>query len=139
MLKIVSAKVIVTCPGRNFVTLKIETSDGITGLVTSSMLSARLLQMAIRVEGSEGTLKVFNPIAPQYLHRVTIKGRDGTRHERVHGEATYTHQLRAFVAAIAGEPTNLTPPSDSIANMRVLDAAYRAAGLEPRTPTSSAA
>src|ERR1700681_3112422 len=32
VLKIVSAKVIVTCPGRNFVTLKIETSDGITGL-----------------------------------------------------------------------------------------------------------
>jgi mannonate dehydratase len=32
MLKIVSAKVIVTCPGRNFVTLKIETSDGVTGL-----------------------------------------------------------------------------------------------------------
>jgi mannonate dehydratase len=32
VLKIVSAKVIVTCPGRNFVTLKIETQDGITGL-----------------------------------------------------------------------------------------------------------
>jgi mannonate dehydratase len=32
VLKIVSAKVIVTCPGRNFVTLKIETADGITGL-----------------------------------------------------------------------------------------------------------
>src|SRR5215469_11685365 len=32
MLKIVSAKVIVTCPGRNFVTLKLETSDGVTGL-----------------------------------------------------------------------------------------------------------
>src|ERR1700753_2147422 len=32
VLKIVSARVIVTCPGRNFVTLKIETSDGVTGL-----------------------------------------------------------------------------------------------------------
>ena len=32
VLKIVSAKVIVTCPGRNFVTLKIETSDGVTRL-----------------------------------------------------------------------------------------------------------
>jgi mannonate dehydratase len=32
MLKIVDAKVIVTCPGRNFVTLKIETADGIYGL-----------------------------------------------------------------------------------------------------------
>lgn len=32
MNKITAAKVIVTCPGRNFVTLKIETSDGATGL-----------------------------------------------------------------------------------------------------------
>jgi mannonate dehydratase len=30
--RIVSARVIVTCPGRNFVTLKIETADGLTGL-----------------------------------------------------------------------------------------------------------
>jgi mannonate dehydratase len=32
MLKITAAKTIVTCPGRNFVTLKIETADGLTGV-----------------------------------------------------------------------------------------------------------
>jgi len=32
MLEIASAKAVVTCPGRNFVTLKIETKDGLTGL-----------------------------------------------------------------------------------------------------------
>src|ERR1700753_73279 len=32
MAKIKSARVVVTCPGRNFVTLKITTSDGITGI-----------------------------------------------------------------------------------------------------------
>lgn len=31
-MKITAAKVIVTCPGRNFVTLKIETDQGLTGL-----------------------------------------------------------------------------------------------------------
>ncbi|HYS48445.1 MAG TPA: hypothetical protein VEM36_06700 [Xanthobacteraceae bacterium] len=31
-MKIRSAKVIVTCPGRNFVTLKIETDQGLTGV-----------------------------------------------------------------------------------------------------------
>jgi mannonate dehydratase len=31
-MKIVSAKVVVTCPGRNFVTLKVTTDDGIYGL-----------------------------------------------------------------------------------------------------------
>jgi mannonate dehydratase len=32
MPKIISARTIVTCPGRNFVTLKIETEDGVTGV-----------------------------------------------------------------------------------------------------------
>src|SRR6195256_1025148 len=45
MLKIVSAKVIVTCPGRNFVTLKIETSDGVTGLGDAT-LNGRELAVA---------------------------------------------------------------------------------------------
>jgi hypothetical protein len=30
----------------------------------------------------------------------------------------------------------LTGPADSVANMRVIDAAYRAAGLEPRRTTA---
>src|SRR5215469_5157197 len=45
MLKIVSAKVIVTCPGRNFVTLKLETSDGVTG-VGDATLNGRELAVA---------------------------------------------------------------------------------------------
>ncbi|HEY0085613.1 MAG TPA: bifunctional D-altronate/D-mannonate dehydratase, partial [Allosphingosinicella sp.] len=32
MPKIIAARTIVTCPGRNFVTLKIETEDGVTGV-----------------------------------------------------------------------------------------------------------
>ena len=34
-------------------------------------------------------------------------------------------------AVLRGVPT-LTPPTDSIANMRVIDDIYRAAGMEPR-------
>jgi mannonate dehydratase len=45
MLKIASAKVIVTCPGRNFVTLKIETEDGIHG-VGDATLNGRELAVA---------------------------------------------------------------------------------------------
>jgi len=37
---------------------------------------------------------------------------------------------------LRGEPT-LTPPADSIANMRVVDAVYEAAGLAPRRPFAS--
>ncbi|HEX4180237.1 MAG TPA: D-mannonate dehydratase ManD [Caulobacteraceae bacterium] len=45
MLKIIRAKVIVTCPGRNFVTLKIETEGGLTGLGDAT-LNGRELAVA---------------------------------------------------------------------------------------------
>jgi hypothetical protein len=46
--------------------------------------------------------------------------------------STYVHQLRAFAAAVRGEPANLTPPSDSIATMSLIDDIYTAAGLPLR-------
>lgn len=45
MLEIVAARVIVTCPGRNFVTLKIETKDGLSG-VGDATLNGRELAVA---------------------------------------------------------------------------------------------
>src|SRR5262245_30459801 len=44
-MKITSARVIVTCPGRNFVTLKIETDSGLTGLGDAT-LNGRELAVA---------------------------------------------------------------------------------------------
>src|SRR5579859_3141954 len=44
-LPITAAKVIVTCPGRNFVTLKIETAEGIYGLGDAT-LNGRELSVA---------------------------------------------------------------------------------------------
>jgi mannonate dehydratase len=45
MLKITNARVIVSCPGRNFVTLKIETNAGLTG-VGDATLNGRELAVA---------------------------------------------------------------------------------------------
>jgi mannonate dehydratase len=45
VLEIAHAKVVVTCPGRNFVTLKIETKDGLTGLGDAT-LNGRELSVA---------------------------------------------------------------------------------------------
>ena len=106
--------------------------NGRTGRITASMWSTTVLKIAARVEGDRGVLRVFNPVAPQYFHRMTVKTGDRTRKERVPGGSTYSYQLAAFAAAVLrGEPT-LTPPADSIANMRLIDAIYRAAGMEPR-------
>lgn len=44
-MKITSARVVVTCPGRNFVTLKIETDAGVYGLGDAT-LNGRELAVA---------------------------------------------------------------------------------------------
>jgi predicted dehydrogenase len=112
-------------------------SDGRTGRITTSMWSTTALKMAARVEGDLGTLSVFNPVAPHYFHRFTVNAAGGKRRERVKGGSTYGYQLAAFAAAVLrGEPT-LTPPADSIANMRVIDDIYRTAGMEPRRPATA--
>jgi predicted dehydrogenase len=111
-------------------------AGGATGKVTASMLSPRVLSLGARVEGDKGELRVFNPYAPHYFSRVTVSTNGKKRTEpRASREPTYMFQLRAFAGAVLrGEPI-LTGPADSIANMRVIDAAYRAAGLEPRRPS----
>ena len=48
-MKIASAKVIVTCPGRNFVTLKIETDQGVYG-IGDATLNGRELSVVSYLE-----------------------------------------------------------------------------------------
>jgi predicted dehydrogenase len=116
-------------------------SDDLTGSFECALWSRKLLSLGARVEGEHGTLTVTNLTGPQYFHRVVVRTRDaGTgaeskRRERVKGEHTYWYQLKAFVAAVREGAPYPTTPADAIANMRVIDAAYRAAGLEPRRPS----
>jgi predicted dehydrogenase len=108
-------------------------TDGRTGHLQTSMLS--LPRVSAVVVGDRATMKVTNPLQPQLWHRLSVKGDAGSRSERVAGGATYTYQLAAFVAAVRDGAPTLTPPADSIATMRVIDDVYRAAGMQPRTPT----
>ena len=69
---------------------------------------------------------------PQIYHRLRVTTDGHSRDRALLREPTYEYQLEAFCAAVLrGEPT-LTPPSDSVANMRVIDAIYRAAGMKVR-------
>ena len=109
---------------------------GATARVTASMWSKSVLRLMARAEGTKGTLRVLNPIAPQVFSRMTVEVGGKRRHEKVISDgSTYAYQLRAFVAAVREGVPTLTPPAESVANMRVIDAAYRAAGLAPRTPS----
>ena len=57
MARIVSARVIVTCPGRNFVTLKIETSDGVTGIGDATLNGRELAVAAYLQDQGQNTTK----------------------------------------------------------------------------------
>jgi len=115
---------------------EMEFADGRSGAITVSMLSTTLLKASARVIGAKGTLDVTNPLMPQLTHRIRVRTATGTRTEKVDRKpSTYSAQLGAFVAAVQrGEPfpTNV---DDAVANMQVIDACYRAAGLQPREPT----
>jgi predicted dehydrogenase len=84
------------------------------------------------VTGSKGKLRADNPLVPHFGHqlRLTIDGTE--RAEQIEGRTTYDHQLEAFVAAVLAGEKQPTGGRDGIANMRVIDAIYRAAGMQPR-------
>jgi predicted dehydrogenase len=93
-----------------------------------------VLRLSYRVWAERGQLTVFNPVSPQFFHRLSVAVDGRTRHEHFPRRPTYAYQLDAFCAAVLrGEPT-LTPPSTAVANMRVIDDVYRAAGLKVRGP-----
>jgi len=106
--------------------------SGHTGRITCSMWSSRLIQTYARVTGDRGELRVINPTTPQLWHRMRVRVGGNTRTERFVRRPTYEFQLEAFCAAVLQGAPTLTPPADSIANMRVLDAIYAAAGMTPR-------
>ena len=96
------------------------------------MFSTQLLKISARVVGESGRLDVFNPLAPQIYHHLTLRTASGRRRERVRGEASYTYQLRAFVDSLRTGRAPITDGHDAIANMTVIDAIYRAEDLPLR-------
>jgi len=108
------------------------TGEVVTGLMSYAFWSQRLLRISARVVGDGGELQVINPILPHLFHRLRLKTAAGVRWEQVQGESTYTHQLRAFLAAIAQGKPPLTDARDAVINMRLIDEVYAKAGLQRR-------
>ena len=106
--------------------------DGRTGRITCALASSTLLKIDAQVVGERGRMSVFNPIGPHIYHHLKVRTAQGTTRERVRGDATYTHQLRAFVEAVRGGAALPTDAEHGVANMRVIDAVYAKAGLRRR-------
>jgi len=111
--------------------------SGVTGRIGSSMIAASGEVTAyLVVQGALGTLTVVNPLAPQTrpaeLRIDTLASGGAVTVEPLAATATYWHQLVAFRDAIVHGLAFPTTAADGVRNMRVIDACYRAASLEPR-------
>ncbi|MCU1454992.1 MAG: binding oxidoreductase [Acidimicrobiales bacterium] len=106
--------------------------SGMTGHMHCSMWSTSLLSLGAKVVGDHGQMTVRNFTMPHILGKVTVTTPSGKRTERAGKGRTYRYQLEAFCEAVLRDGPVLTPPSDSIANMAVIDAVYEAAGLPLR-------
>jgi len=119
-----------------YMDMDLRFADGVTGRALCSMLSSQILQVRLKVVGDDGEIRVLNPLAPDKFHRLTIRSKGEKHVEHSTRRATYDFQLEAFARAVERGDAIVTGPDDAIANMVVIDAVYRAAGLQPRQPTA---
>ncbi len=135
--EVVSARAKLQSPGVDrAMQAELRFDDGVTGRVTCSMWSRRLLHVGFHVTGDAGELRVFNPVGPNIYHRLSVRG-PGWAPGRAPEQAAHLRIPTRGVLSLRSE--GATPPitdvTDAIANMEVIDAVYRQAGLEPRRPT----
>jgi predicted dehydrogenase len=86
----------------------------------------------VHVSCQHGHVRVQDFIRAHRGHLVAIRSGSVIADERGSGDTTYTEQLRAFAAAIATGSPVPTSAAHAVTTMRLIDDAYRAAGLLPR-------
>ena len=108
--------------------------SGVTGRVGSSMIATgNDVDAHLRVVGERGEMLATNPLAPQNGGALlTVQTDAGKVTHEVDRSATYFHQLVAFRDAIVDGVPFPTTADDGVRNMEIIDACYRAAGLDPR-------
>jgi predicted dehydrogenase len=104
-------------------------SNGIEAHIVCDMLSPRLFDSFVRVQGDAGEMTVINPYHPHWFHWIVIRNAKGTWRGTIKGDNVYTLQLQAFADAINSGTSFSTNPNDAVNNMRVIDAVYEKAGL----------
>jgi predicted dehydrogenase len=86
----------------------------------------------VHVSGQHGHVWLQDFIRPHWGHLVAVRDGSVIADERGGGDTSYTGQLRAFAAAIAGGGDVPTSAAHAVTTMRLIDDAYRVAGLLPR-------
>ena len=83
--------------------------------------------------GNGGILEVLFPFLPNMGGRLRLHSPNASLDEMFHqGPTTWSCQAQEVARVLRGEIPVRTPASDGLANMRVIDAVYRAAGMRVR-------
>ncbi|MBC7877403.1 MAG: Gfo/Idh/MocA family oxidoreductase [Anaerolineales bacterium] len=106
--------------------------NGIQTNIVCDMLSPKLFDSFLRIQGDAGEMTVISPYQPHWFHLITVRNSKGVKRGRIQGENAYVSQLRAFSNAIRSQTPFTTNPEDAVNNMRVIDAIYEKAGLHLR-------
>jgi predicted dehydrogenase len=116
------------------IVVHLDLPGGVPGTVRASMVAAEDQSVVGRVVGSAGSITLHSPYGPQNGGRLVVE-RDGVETEEpVDTTASYVFMLRSFADAVlrGGDPVSGTV--QAVAAMRLVDDAYRAAGMRPRQP-----
>jgi predicted dehydrogenase len=104
--------------------------SGATGWFESSFTRDGEFRADLHVICEDGQVWLDNFI---FAHRGRLRATGAVQaDEQGGGESTYVYQLRAFAAAIDGGDPVPTSAEHAVVTMRLIDDAYRAAGLLPR-------
>jgi predicted dehydrogenase len=110
---------------------ELEHANGVTGLAHCHM-AAPGLTVTCRLIGTRGEALAHNAVLPQLDDRVTVTVDGVERVERLGTRTTYTYQLEALDAHLRGERPFPLDLDDAVEQAELVDAAYTAAGMEPR-------
>lgn len=105
--------------------------DGSRASIRTSMVGEADVR-TLSASAANGHVQALNPLHPYEGNRLTwdVDGRAGQ--EEIDGPTTFAAQLENFVSVVEDGADPLVTGEDSIANMTVIDALYRSAGLDPR-------
>ncbi len=104
---------------------------GVAAEIVSSIWS-RHIGSRVEITGDLGRLRVSWPYQPQHGAAIRVTSTAGSRVERVERTSTYALQLTAFREVVAGRALVVNDARAGVAQLEVIDAIYRAAGMEVR-------
>ena len=103
---------------------------GMRGEILCAMGADAPLAIDLELTGENGHVHMMNFVHPHRGCAITVDGR--TESFGATEMSTYDHQLAHVMDVLAGRAEPLTGGEDALANMRAIDAIYRAAGMEVR-------